>query len=148
MPTDERRPWSPSPVEPTRGMTGRGDVLYTDWADVLNVWYWLMVMAAPPLYCAMKRRVETDHLVRLLDVYIAYAERGSRYLGASFEPVPYEQRLPLAQKLRALLGAWTPPVLPSEITEAARALLTKAMGTGRDLSPLLMAEVKGVLAKN
>ena len=122
MATDENR-WSPSPIKPTRGKTGRGDALYTDWADVFNVLQWLLVLASPPLYRTMKRRAEAAHLIRLLDVYITYAERGSRYLDESFAPVPYEQRLPLAQQLRTLLGAWTPPDLPSEITEAARALL-------------------------
>jgi hypothetical protein len=59
----------------------------------------------------------------MLDLYIAYVGHDGRYHQPMFEPVPYERRPPLAAKLRALLEAWTPPELPSEITDAARELL-------------------------
>lgn len=37
--------------------------------------------------------------------------------------MPYERRGPLAAKLQTLLETWTPPELPSEITEVGRAFL-------------------------
>jgi hypothetical protein len=61
--------------------------------------------------------------LRLIDIYIAYVRHDGRYVGPDFEPVPYENREPLALKLRELLKAWTPPELQAEITEAARTLL-------------------------
>lgn len=111
------------PVEPVLGTEGYPGSLYSDFSDVVNTKYWLMVLAAPPLYRTIERVAVPDHLVRLIDVYISYAERGTRYSKAEFDPVPREQRVPLARKLQALLLDWTPPDLPPEITEAARDLL-------------------------
>lgn len=98
-------------------------MLNPDIAGVINTTHWIMVLASPPLYRTMKREAEPAHLVRLVDVWIAYAERGDVYHHADFAPVPYEQRVPLARRLRALLAEWRPPELPSEITEVARAVL-------------------------
>jgi hypothetical protein len=94
-----------------------------DGAEIVNSWHWIMVLAAPPLYRTAQRAVDPVYLTSLLDKIIAYAERGSHYLGADFSPVRYEQRAPLARKLRAMIVAWTPPDLPAEITAAARELL-------------------------
>jgi hypothetical protein len=84
---------------------------------------WLEVLARPHEYRALQRPVDVAAkavLLTLLDVWIAYADRGDWYLC----PVPSENDRPaLARKLRELLDAWTPPDLPVEITEAARAVL-------------------------
>jgi hypothetical protein len=122
MATDEKA-WVPLPVKLVLGTEGHAGSLYSDFSDVLNTWYWIMVLAAPPLHGTLKRAVDPAHLVRLMDIYIAYAARGTKYLKADFAPVAWEQRAPLARKLRALLVDWTPPGLPIEITEAARELL-------------------------
>jgi hypothetical protein len=119
----EDKEWTPVPVKLVLGTEGHAGSLYTDFSDVLNTWYWIMVLAAPPLYKTMNRAVNPAHLVRLMDIYIAYAKRGTQYLKAEFTPVPWEQRAPLARQLRARLADWTPPELPTEITEAARDLL-------------------------
>jgi hypothetical protein len=84
---------------------------------------WLDVLAKPHEYRALQRPVDAAVkavLLCLLDVWIAYVDRGDWYL---YGDPPEEDRPALARKLRALLEAWTPPDLPAEITEAARALL-------------------------
>ena len=92
-----------------------GAILYTE--------SWLYTLARPHEYRALQRPVDAAVkavLLTLLDVWIAYVDRGDWYLyGAPSE----ENRPELARKLRALLEAWTPPELPAEITEAARAVL-------------------------
>jgi len=94
-----------------------------DFADVLNTLHWVMVLASPPRYQSMRRVADPEHLVRLLDILIAYVDRDARYLQAEFEPVPYAQRGRLARDLRASIAGWTPPDLPPEMTEIARELL-------------------------
>jgi hypothetical protein len=42
---------------------------------------------------------------------------------AKLTPAACERRVVLARKLRDLVAAWTPPELPAEITDTARALL-------------------------
>ena len=91
--------------------------------DTLAIFFtddWLMVLAAPHIYRALQRPVEPRFLIRLLDVWIAYADRGDRYV---FPLASDPDRPALARKLRDLIAAWTPPELPTEITAAARALL-------------------------
>jgi hypothetical protein len=93
-----------------------------DTAAILATESWLDVLARPHDYRALQRPVDAAVkavLLCLLDVWIAYVDRGDWYLG---DP-PEEGRPALARKLRALLEVWTPPELPAEITEAARALL-------------------------
>jgi hypothetical protein len=92
--------------------------------DTLAILYtqaWLHVLAKPHEYRALQRPVDAavkGVLLTLLDAWIAYVDRGDWYLGN-----PEGDRPALARKLRALLEAWTPPELPAEITEAARAVL-------------------------
>jgi hypothetical protein len=83
---------------------------------------WLGVLAKPHEYRAIQRPVDAAVkavLLCLLDVWIAYVDRGDWYL----DDPSGEDRPALARKLRALLEAWTPPDLPPEITEAARTVL-------------------------
>jgi len=94
-----------------------------DGAEVLNSWHWILVLAAPPLYRTIQRPVDPVYVACMIDIIIAYAERGAHYLGARLSPVHYERRAPLAKKLRALVVAWTSPDLSAEITAAARELL-------------------------
>lgn len=91
--------------------------------DTLAIFFtddWLMVLAAPPIYRALQRPVEPAFLIRLLDIWIAYADRGDRYV---FSLASDPDRPALARELRDLIAAWTPPELPPDITAAARALL-------------------------
>ena len=101
-----------------------------DTGDIISTSYWLYVLAAPHLYRTLRRAVDPAHLTRLMDIWVAYAERGDRYFGGGHPrdeglrlPVPEEQRRLLARNLRALIAAWTPPDLPAEITQTARAVL-------------------------
>ncbi len=84
---------------------------------------WIQILAVPRIFLSMKRIVPRDHLLSMIDIFIAYAQSGERYGRAQFEPVPYENREPLARKLRALVEQWSPPGLPFEISDTARALL-------------------------
>ena len=103
--------------------SANGRPVLDDFADVANCIMWLQVLAVPRIFRGMTRTPPREHLVRMVDIFIAYVRHDGRYATPDFEPVPYETREPLALKLRALLEAWSPPELPDEITEAARALL-------------------------
>lgn len=84
---------------------------------------WLFVLAAPHLFRSMSRVPPREHLLKMVDIFVERAKRGDHEEVPDFEPVPYEQREPLARKLRALIEVWTPPDLSAEIIETARALL-------------------------
>lgn len=95
----------------------------SDMVDTIHAVQWLICLAAPRVFLRMKRMPPREHLLRMVDVYLAYVRRGQRKLAPEFDPVPYEQREPLALELRARLETWSPPGLPPEISEAARAVL-------------------------
>ena len=103
--------------------SANGRPVLDDFADVANCIMWLQTLAVPRIFRGMIRTPPREHLVRLVDIFLAYVRHDGRYATPDFEPVQYETREPLALKLRELLEAWTPPELPAEITEAARALL-------------------------
>ncbi len=77
-------------ITPERERAGRlpesKDSPPADFADVFNTLCWVMVLASPPRYRSMRRVVDPEHLVRLLDILIAYVDHDSRYLRAEFEP--------------------------------------------------------------
>jgi hypothetical protein len=95
------------------------DGMNIDMMAVLLTSHWLIVLAAPHVYGLLQRVAEPAHLARLLDIWIAYTDRGDHYLSAT----PGEDRPMLARALSARIAGWTPPDLPGEITEAARAIL-------------------------
>lgn len=95
----------------------------TDNMEVIHAVLWFMVLASRSLSRTLSRAPTPEHLLRLVDIYSAYAARDARYHQPMFQPVPYERRGPLAARLRALLETWTPPELSDEIVEAARSLL-------------------------
>ena len=96
------------------------DGIPIDTLAILHTEGWLIVLAAPHVYRSLKRQVEPAFLLRLFDIFIAYADRGDHYL---LDRGPDPDRPALARRLRDLIAAWTPPELPAEITDAARALL-------------------------
>jgi hypothetical protein len=104
-------------------ISANGRPVLDDFVDVVNCINWLQILAVPRIFRGMTRMPPREHLVRQIDIFIAYVRHDGRYASPEFEPVPYETREPLALKLRELLEGWTPPELPAEITEAARALL-------------------------
>jgi hypothetical protein len=91
-----------------------------DTLAILRTQEWLLALAAPRVYCALERPVDKAVLLHLLDIWVAYADRGDYYL---LDHVPDPDRPALARKLRVLIDAWTLPELPAEITETARELL-------------------------
>jgi hypothetical protein len=101
----------------------KGGPLPSDNVAAIHATPWLMVLASPQVYRGLGRTPTREHLLHMLDLYITYVGHDGRYNQPMFQPVPYERRAPLAAKLRALLEAWMPPELPSEITAAARELL-------------------------
>ncbi len=103
--------------------TANGHPVRDDWNTIVHTVHWLRVLATPRFFHGLGRVPSREHLLGLLDIFLAYLRHDGRYVSAEFEPVPYEQREPLARKLRALIEAWTPPGLPQEIVETARALL-------------------------
>ena len=107
------------------------DGMNIDTLSIILTEHWLMVLASPQAYRALVRPVAPQFLVRLLDIWIAYADRGEHYFSAT---APDPNRPTLARKLRDLIATWTPPDLPAEITEAARALLRREP-SGRLLGP-------------
>ncbi len=94
-----------------------------DTAAIINFSIWIAVLAAPHVYRTLRREVDPAHLTPFLDIWIAYSERGDHYQTKKLTPAACERRVVLARKLRDLVGAWSPPELPAEITETARALL-------------------------
>jgi len=100
-----------------------GSSLLGDFVASANAVQWIQILAIPRIFLSMKRVVPREHLLSMIDAFIAYAQSGERYAKADDEPVPYEQREPFARKLRALVEQWSPPGLPADITETARELL-------------------------
>jgi hypothetical protein len=105
------------------GKQGRKLFDEPDLSDVVNLHNWLHVFGLPSVFRGLSRMPPREHILRLVDVFIAYARRGDHYLSPQFEPVEYDKREPLALRFRRLLEAWSPPDLPSEMTELARAIL-------------------------
>lgn len=103
--------------------SSNGRPVLDDEGDAINSITWLQVLAVPRIFSGMNRMPPREHVLRMVDAYIEYVKHDGRYMSPDFEPVPYERREPLALKLRELLSSWTPPELPTEITEAARTLL-------------------------
>lgn len=100
-----------------------GTSLLSDMANTIHAKQWLICLAAPRVFLRMNRMPPREHLLRMVDIFLAYVRRGGRTVDPDSPAVPHEQREPLAQKLRALLETWSPPGLPAEISEAARAVL-------------------------
>jgi hypothetical protein len=100
---------------------GREDI--EDEVDVLNVSYWLWAFASPRIYRTFSRSPPREHILRQLDIYLAYVRKDAHYATPQFQPVHYERRLPLATRLRELFETWTPPELTPEMVEIAQALV-------------------------
>jgi hypothetical protein len=100
-----------------------GSSMLSDFAIAAHCFQWLSVLANPKVFLGMSRMPSREHLLRIVDMYLAYVRRGERLPEPQFTPVPYEQREPLTLRLRALLETWSPPELSAEITDTARAVL-------------------------
>lgn len=84
----------------------------------------------------MLRRVPSKaYLLQLVDAYLVYAKSGRRYIWHSPQfvpPVDLTKRSALAERLRALLVNWEPPVVTHELREAAMAIHVAEVGSPPD----------------
>ncbi|WP_437929797.1 hypothetical protein WMF37_11265 [Sorangium sp. So ce291] len=103
--------------------SGDGGEVVENTADVINVTYWLWAFASPRVYSRFSRVPPREHVLRLLDIYIAYVKKGARVAAPQFQPVHYERRLALAIRLRELFERWTGPELAEEMMTISRALI-------------------------
>lgn len=83
---------------------------------------WVAVLAYPSMFARLRRQPPHEHLVGLLDLYVAAVRRGGRFLEAEAGVSSDERRCVLASTLRAQLTAWTSPHLSAEVAAAAMAL--------------------------
>lgn len=108
-------------VDETNRGTVRGAI--ASMAEVTGAMGWLQVLAAPRLFARLERLPPMSFLLRQIDVFLAYARTGACDTEPTFEPVPLGERVERTSRLRALLEGWTSRDLPTEITDAARAVL-------------------------
>jgi hypothetical protein len=95
--------------------------------DALAILYaesWVEELAAPRRYRILQRQADPEVILKLLDVWIARADRADP-LSEKLFGHPFDAGA--ARVLRASVTAWKSPDLPAEVTEAARALL-RSMG--------------------
>ena len=57
-------------------MTKTKNTMPADFLALVITFEWLEVLAAPHVYRALRRQVEPGYLTRLLDIWIAYVDRG------------------------------------------------------------------------
>src|SRR5262245_37583183 len=77
---------------------------------------WLIVIAASQIFRSISRKPSREHLVHMVDLFLAYVRRGgSRRERRDFDPALFERLEPAALHLRALLESWSQPDLPEEI---------------------------------
>ena len=98
-----------------------------DFPDVFHFLEWMFTLSSPRTLQRMLRLPTRKHLLCLIEAYLPYARSRRRMsvfisLPAAFWPDP-EQRETRALELRAVVEQWTGPLISSEITHAARALL-------------------------
>lgn len=120
------RAWNSSTImaQEDLSLPGAPPPMGADYPDVFSAINWLMVLAAPPLFCTLVRVPVRQHVAKLIDIYAAYAARGDLLMDyPELEPQRHEQRIAAVERLRPLLVSWMPPDLPAEITEAARDVL-------------------------
>src|SRR5688572_9282710 len=94
--------------------------------DAAHFHNWLHVFACPRIFHEMARKPPREHILRLFERYRPYASSKREYAdqqGYYCFKADEQRREELAERLRELLENWTPPILPMEITEIARALL-------------------------
>lgn len=83
---------------------------------------WLQVLARPETFRMLTRSPSPSHVVSLLDNYLPFAT--ARQPSAALrEDMGGAQVVDLMSRMRLLLESWSPPALPVEMIEAARALL-------------------------
>src|SRR4051812_21252349 len=88
-----------------------------DLREALSSWAfrdWLQVLARPAVFRALTRQPSRAHLLALLDAYRPFAQSPTNGSPALLE---------LTERMRVHLSDWSPPDLPAEVVEAARALL-------------------------
>jgi hypothetical protein len=75
---------------------------------------WLQVLARPAVFHALSHLPTREHLLTLLDAYRSYAQ---------FREPETPAILPALAQMEEHMSSWSPPDLPAEIVDAARALI-------------------------
>ncbi|MFS8064825.1 MAG: hypothetical protein ACMG6S_00510 [Byssovorax sp.] len=92
---------------------------------------WLQVLARPHVFQMLTRPVSREHLLMLCDAYLPYARsrrelvKEQGYISHVDDELLFTE---LAERMRALLAAWSPDRLSPEIVDTARALLVASGG--------------------
>lgn len=83
---------------------------------------WLQVLARPVLFRTLTRSPGPAHIVSLLDAYFPFA-RGRQESAELRGDTSGAKVVDLMGQMRLLLESWSPPALPTDMVETARALL-------------------------
>ncbi len=97
----------------------------TQFADVIHFIGWIDVLARPQIWNKLPRIPPKEHLMRLADAYRvhAYSKRWYTHLLPDEPPPDPAIRGPAADHFRAVVDLWEPPVLTTELCDAARAVM-------------------------
>lgn len=96
----------------------------TEMARSVNAAGWIAMLAAPKLWAALRRIPPKAFILECVDIYLAYAKspRHYAYIPDGQRRPDLRLRAPAVEHLRKLLVDWQPPVVTTEIREAARAV--------------------------
>lgn len=101
-------------------------VAFAAFTDAVNAIGWLTQLATPEAWAVTHTQIDPpvrDFMIGMVVRFIAYARSGAHDTKSQFHPVPLEERVPRAERLRALLEEWTPPELTDAISQGARDVL-------------------------
>lgn len=94
--------------------------------DACHFHDWLHTLACPRVFHQMTRKPTREHMLHVYARYLPYARSRREWVdvqGYFIFRGDEDLREKLANRLGQLFETWTPPDLPPEITETARALL-------------------------
>lgn len=98
--------------------------------DVLHAIGWIGVLASSRLWATLRRIPPKAFLLELIDAYLVYARSSRHYVNVpKGQPRPdLTLRSAPAERLRNLLFAWEPPLITTEIRDAALAVALAEFG--------------------
>lgn len=122
---------------------------------VANTFYatgWILMLSSPRYWNALRRIPPKAFLLERLDAWLAFAMRGGPYvdsLAANERKAAIERRSAPFERLRDLLVDWQPPLVTSEIHDAATALyiaeFSRAPDEGWDRTDLTGVPLEAML---
>lgn len=90
----------------TGAYSGQGPI-YSDYPLIIHLKHWFFVMSSRPLYATLRRAPVREHMMHLVDVFIGYAARDSRYSDNPAHAAGTVRAEPLARKLQSLVETST-----------------------------------------